>query len=394
MTDWTLESWRAKPAEQQPAYRDPAALRRAVEELSTLPPLVTSWEVEALKEQLAEAARGEAFLLQGGDCAETLDDCSSLGDHGQAEDPAPDEPRAGLGGCAPGRPRRPLRRPVRQAALGRLRGERRRPPADLPRRPRQPRRLHRRRPRARPAAAAARLRARGAHAQLHPRSGRRRLRRPPPPRVLGPRLRRALAARRRVPPDGRGDRRVAALHGDARRARRRRDAAGRLLHQPRGAAPRVRAGADPPGAAPRGLVQPLDPLPLDRPAHARHRRRARRVLPRHRQPDRREDRPGHHARPARAPARRAPPGQRAGPAHAHPPLRRGQDRGRAAAAGRGGARERQARALGLRPDARQHGRDRERDSRPAASTTSSASSSGPSTSTPRTARASAASTSS
>ena len=76
MPDWSPDSWRAKRAEQQPTYRDPAALARAVEELGQLPPLVTSWEVEALKEQLAAAARGEAFLLQGGDCAESLDDCN------------------------------------------------------------------------------------------------------------------------------------------------------------------------------------------------------------------------------------------------------------------------------------------------------------------------------
>ncbi|MBZ0088866.1 MAG: 3-deoxy-7-phosphoheptulonate synthase class II [Thermoanaerobaculia bacterium] len=77
MSDWTPDSWRAKRAEQQPTYRDPAALARAVEELGQLPPLVTSWEIEALKSQLAGAARGGAFLLQGGDCAESLADCNS-----------------------------------------------------------------------------------------------------------------------------------------------------------------------------------------------------------------------------------------------------------------------------------------------------------------------------
>jgi len=77
MTDWSPDSWRAMRADQQPAYRDPAALARAVAELAELPPLVTSWEVESLKSQIAQAARGEAFLLQGGDCAETLADCNS-----------------------------------------------------------------------------------------------------------------------------------------------------------------------------------------------------------------------------------------------------------------------------------------------------------------------------
>jgi 3-deoxy-7-phosphoheptulonate synthase len=77
MTDWTPDSWTRRPALQQPVYADPGALAAVVEELGRLPPLVTSWEVETLKAQLAAAARGEAFLLQGGDCAETLADCNS-----------------------------------------------------------------------------------------------------------------------------------------------------------------------------------------------------------------------------------------------------------------------------------------------------------------------------
>jgi len=75
--DWTPTSWATKPARQQPVYRDPAALRSAVEALGRLPPIVVSWEVEALKRQIAEAQRGERFLLQGGDCAESFDDCDS-----------------------------------------------------------------------------------------------------------------------------------------------------------------------------------------------------------------------------------------------------------------------------------------------------------------------------
>jgi 3-deoxy-7-phosphoheptulonate synthase len=72
---WEPGSWRAQPALQQPAYPDPAAAEGVLAELASLPPLVTSWEIESLKEQLAEAARGERFLLWGGDCAETFDDC-------------------------------------------------------------------------------------------------------------------------------------------------------------------------------------------------------------------------------------------------------------------------------------------------------------------------------
>jgi 3-deoxy-7-phosphoheptulonate synthase len=77
MTEWKPDSWRGKTARQQVVYPDAAALRRVVEQMARLPPLVTSWEVEALKGSLAAAARGDAFLLQGGDCAESFDDCNS-----------------------------------------------------------------------------------------------------------------------------------------------------------------------------------------------------------------------------------------------------------------------------------------------------------------------------
>ncbi|NHA14403.1 class II 3-deoxy-7-phosphoheptulonate synthase [Thioalkalivibrio sp. XN279] len=75
--EWHPGSWQARPALQQPAYPDAAALNVVVERLSRLPPLVVSWEVEALKKQIARAQRGEAFLLQGGDCAENFSDCNS-----------------------------------------------------------------------------------------------------------------------------------------------------------------------------------------------------------------------------------------------------------------------------------------------------------------------------
>jgi 3-deoxy-7-phosphoheptulonate synthase len=74
---WNPTSWQTKPAQQQPVYRDQAALLDAVAQLSRLPPIVVSWEVEKLREELAEAQRGERFLLQGGDCAESFEDCDS-----------------------------------------------------------------------------------------------------------------------------------------------------------------------------------------------------------------------------------------------------------------------------------------------------------------------------
>ena len=75
--DWTPTTWQARPAAQAARYGNPEALARVVEEIGHLPPLVTSWEVEQLRDQLARAARGEMFVLQGGDCAESFDDCRS-----------------------------------------------------------------------------------------------------------------------------------------------------------------------------------------------------------------------------------------------------------------------------------------------------------------------------
>jgi 3-deoxy-7-phosphoheptulonate synthase len=74
---WHPASWHGLPATQQPKYADPRALERAVAALGRLPPLVVSWEIEALRDKLAKAQRGEQFLLQGGDCAESFADCES-----------------------------------------------------------------------------------------------------------------------------------------------------------------------------------------------------------------------------------------------------------------------------------------------------------------------------
>ena len=74
---WAPDSWRARPATQQPSYPDPDALASVQHELGLLPPLVTSWEILALRKQVAEAQEGRRFLLQGGDCAESFSDCES-----------------------------------------------------------------------------------------------------------------------------------------------------------------------------------------------------------------------------------------------------------------------------------------------------------------------------
>ena len=67
-----LDHWRSLPIKQQPAWPDAEAVAAASAELATLPPLVFAGEVDNLRERLARAASGNAFLLQGGDCAETF----------------------------------------------------------------------------------------------------------------------------------------------------------------------------------------------------------------------------------------------------------------------------------------------------------------------------------
>jgi 3-deoxy-7-phosphoheptulonate synthase len=71
-TPGDLDTWRALPSAQQPEWPDPAEIRAVAAELATQPPLVFAGECDQLKERLAAVARGEAFVLQGGDCAETF----------------------------------------------------------------------------------------------------------------------------------------------------------------------------------------------------------------------------------------------------------------------------------------------------------------------------------
>ncbi len=74
-TDWSPDSWKSRLAAHQVVYEDRAAVAAAVERLRALPPLVTSFEIERLRAHVAEAQQGRRFLLQGGDCAETMADC-------------------------------------------------------------------------------------------------------------------------------------------------------------------------------------------------------------------------------------------------------------------------------------------------------------------------------
>ena len=76
-TPWTPDSWKSKVDAQAIEYADAGAVETAHARLRELPPLVTSWEIARLRELLADAQAGKRFLLQGGDCAETLADCRS-----------------------------------------------------------------------------------------------------------------------------------------------------------------------------------------------------------------------------------------------------------------------------------------------------------------------------
>ena len=69
---WSIESWRNLPIKQVPTYPDAQALKAVEQELGSYPPLVFAGEARALKEKLGEVAEGKAFLLQGGDCAESF----------------------------------------------------------------------------------------------------------------------------------------------------------------------------------------------------------------------------------------------------------------------------------------------------------------------------------
>ena len=72
---WTPDSWRSKPIKQDAIYEDRKSVEKSLQKLERLPPIVTPSEINKLKASLREVALGNAFLLQGGDCAELFDYC-------------------------------------------------------------------------------------------------------------------------------------------------------------------------------------------------------------------------------------------------------------------------------------------------------------------------------
>lgn len=78
MTTWTPASWREKPVKQIPDYKDKAALAAVEAKMRTMPPLVFAGEARNLKNRLARVSEGKAFLLQGGDCAESFSEFGAV----------------------------------------------------------------------------------------------------------------------------------------------------------------------------------------------------------------------------------------------------------------------------------------------------------------------------
>lgn len=77
LNQWTPSSWHDLPAAQQPTYDDQEAYHQVLRTIRSYPPVVYPGEVDNLKEQIAQAARGQRFILQGGDCVERFTDCTA-----------------------------------------------------------------------------------------------------------------------------------------------------------------------------------------------------------------------------------------------------------------------------------------------------------------------------
>ena len=288
--DWSPTSWTSRRAEQQPRYRDAAAVDRVVAELSRLPPTVVSWEIDDLKRQIADAQQGRRFLLQGGDCAETFADCESgqiarklkillqmslVLLHGMKMPVI----RVGRFAGQYAKPRSADTETRDGVTLPSYRGDLvNRPGFTAAEREPDPELLLRGYERAALTLNFIRALVDGGFADLHH------------PEYWDSGVRAPLADAGPVPAAGRLDFRLAGLlRGNERQPHTRGEPCA-FLCEPRGAAPALRAGPDALPAASEPLVQPLHPPAVDRHAHGQARRRARRVLPRHLESGGRESR--------------------------------------------------------------------------------------------------------
>ena len=196
---WRPDSWRDKSSAHQPAYDDAHALAAALAALSVLPPLVTSGEVDHLRDLFADAQSGRRFILQGGECAETFADCvpsvitnrlkvllqmSLILEHGLGKPVV----RVGRFAGQYAKPRTVETETIGGETLPVYRGDLVNGAEFTARAP------------TRSPAFARRSRAFGDDAEFRPRARRRRLRRPASSGVLEPGLGVALSTRERVPP--------------------------------------------------------------------------------------------------------------------------------------------------------------------------------------------------
>ena len=240
----TLAELHALEPRQQPGYDDAAEVAEVVARLRTLPPLVFAGECDSLRSKMASVAAGEAFVLQGGDCAETFDGVTADNIQGKLRTLlsmavvltyAAQVPIVKVGRMA-GQYAKPRSSGIEtrgEVTLPAYRGDAVNGFA-----------LHRGGPPARSAAAARGLQRLGRHLEPDPCLRHRRLRPPAQRAHLERGLRQDLGRRRAVPDAGQRDRPSAGLHGGLRH-RRRRVQHRRLLLQPRGAEPGVRARDDP-----------------------------------------------------------------------------------------------------------------------------------------------------
>ena len=288
MTVWTPESWRSRPLQQVPVYPDSARLAEIENRLRGYPPLVFAGEARKLKRKLAHVAEGKAFLLQGGDCAESFAEHSA----DNIRDTfrvflqmavvltfAGGQPVVKVGRIAGqfAKPRSAPTETIDGVELPSYRGDivngidfTRGARLPDPERRSWPTASRRRRstccapsPRAAMPTSTTCIAGRSASSTDSP--GHERIRRSP---TASPRRSASCAPAASIPRP----------HPQLRSTR--------LLHQPRGAAARLRAGDDARRFHDRRLVRHLGPHAVDRRPHPPARRRPCRVLPRHQEPDR------------------------------------------------------------------------------------------------------------
>src|SRR6266545_3087645 len=284
-----LDRWRELPRAQMPPWPDPGAVDEVCSVLATVPPIVAPYEVDQLRDRLALVASGEAFLLQGGDCAETFADNTDVHLLANARTLLQMAIVLTYGASLPvikvgrvaGQYTKPRSASIDALGLPAYRGDMINSLEPTPEaRVSDPQRMIR------------------AYANASSAMNM---------------LRAYLGGGGAVRGDRARDRPGHGFHGGVRGHRRRGAAHRHALLLARGARPGVRTVADPHHR--RAGVRPVRALPVDRRAHQAARRRTRGPDVAHRQPDRGQARPGHHAGARAGAVREAQPGQHRRPAH-------------------------------------------------------------------------------